>query len=241
MDSYKFRHGISKSQLSLRKILQIIASHPSKENEFSSIPPIIDFQETKGLAFDLNMELFPWPDESDSFSASSTTAAGGGGKGLSHDTADGELPRDFAAQSSSEGECDPNTIQAPEKESEAEIQQSVGENVNEEEFSDGGIKSAAAAAMIDADDEEGKRKRKRDCFSLLIEAAEMINCDSIDKEEKISSQSESLAAAAEVLPVARSKRRRSQVLPSRYRDSVIEPWKRRPRTVVSSKRGKFNK
>lgn len=230
MDSCQYRRGFSKSQFSLHKILRIISSYPSKENESSSIPQINDFQETKGLAFDLNTELFPWPDESDSFSASSTTAAGGGGgKGLSHDTADGEFRRDFAAQSSSEGECDPNTIQAAEKESEAEIHQSVGENVNEEEFTDGGIKSAAAVE----NDDEGKRKS--DCFSLLIAAAEMINCDSIDQEEKLSFQSanehsKSPPPAVDVLTAARSKRRRSKVIPSRYRDSVIEPWKRRPRT-----------
>ncbi|KAJ4979114.1 hypothetical protein NE237_009894 [Protea cynaroides] len=43
----------------------------------------------------------------------------------------------------------------------------------------------------------------------------------------------------DISPVVRSKRGRNQVLPSRYRDSVLEPWKRLPRqrsTRVSTKR-----
>ncbi|CAA6660732.1 unnamed protein product [Spirodela intermedia] len=101
----------------------------------------------------------------------------------------------------------------------------------------------------------GKEKRCRrgdeGYLGLLLEAVrqvsgELFGIDEVEEEEaedepggKPGSAGKSekeegtcfpgaVAAAAALGPVVRSKRGRSQVLPSRYRDSVLEPWRKQP-------------
>ncbi|WCJ41713.1 hypothetical protein M5689_022563 [Euphorbia peplus] len=217
VNPYQFRHGFSKSQSCLHKILQIIASYPSQELKSSSIPQNIEFEEKKDQGIDLNTQLFSWPedrDESDNFSAGSTTAAAYGGAGGG----------DFE-KSSSEGECDPiqNAIQTKGSEKSEELNEGV---------SHGGFTAAVTAEVAEVEGGE----RRPNCFSILIEAAEMANEESggDDGGDEVAVTAEVAVAVEEV--VVRSKRGRSHVLPSRYRDSVIEPVKRR-----QLKRGKFNK
>ncbi|XVF69098.1 hypothetical protein PTKIN_Ptkin11bG0053200 [Pterospermum kingtungense] len=89
-------------------------------------------------------------------------------------------------------------------------------------------------------------------LDLLIEAAEMISekdycANEKDKEVETSGGSmkrnkdssvnvveEGFEEIEDVSPVVRSKRGRSQVLPHRFRDSVLEPWKKRPQTQRST-------
>ncbi|KAE8733071.1 putative HhH-GPD base excision DNA repair family protein [Hibiscus syriacus] len=72
--------------------------------------------------------------------------------------------------------------------------------------------------------------RLKDSLNLLIEAAEMISGGDYSADEK-----------DEGSQVVRSKRGRCQVLPHRFRDSVLEPWKKRPQrsaAMASTKRRK---
>ncbi|GMI88994.1 hypothetical protein HRI_002568700 [Hibiscus trionum] len=78
---------------------------------------------------------------------------------------------------------------------------------------------------------EGKTAATRfnDSLDLLIEAAEMISGKGKEIEDDVS-------------PVVRSKRGRCQVLPQRFRDSILEPWKKkrpqRSAAMVSDKKRK---
>ncbi|KAE8732633.1 putative HhH-GPD base excision DNA repair family protein [Hibiscus syriacus] len=70
-----------------------------------------------------------------------------------------------------------------------------------------------------------------DSLDLLIEAAKVISGRgySVNEEETDGS------------PVVRSKRGRFQVLPRRFRDSVMEPWKKRPQrsaAIVKKRRSR---
>ncbi|XP_015579835.2 uncharacterized protein LOC8267019 [Ricinus communis] len=246
--SSNIRHGFSKSQLCLQKILQIIASYPPRHASAQSSSD--HFDENRVLGIDLNMELCPWPEadpqESESLSASSVV--------VDNNNNNKVISSDSAEKSSSEGECDP-VIQQIRKESETtnlEIQEAAKhgheqENENEKQQD-----------FLDCDDGRANRvlsfqenRKSNDCLSLLIQAAEMVSGNLQD----INPTSQAVRHGGAISPVARSKRGRSHVLPSRYRDSVfLEPWKRLPRPqklaaaaaatpplpMVSAKRGKLN-
>ncbi|KAJ4827361.1 hypothetical protein Tsubulata_014952 [Turnera subulata] len=109
-----------------------------------------------------------------------------------------------------------------------------------------------------------RHKKSNDSLALLIEAAEIVSGNNMGEDEEMERPDDSDKAAKngsasspnkrsgkcslvadlygrgsddEMSPVVRSKRGRSQVLPSRYRDSVLlEPWKRPPAAAVVSKR-----
>ncbi|CAK7329290.1 unnamed protein product [Dovyalis caffra] len=134
MSNTTTRHGFSKSQMCLHKILHIINSYPPQEisKETSLNREILEFEENRGIGIDLNMGLSPaWseagdhenqsPDSSCLLSACSFVE-----KGLKNDSSIEVFTADRS--SISEGECcvkavgdkfgsDPPTIQATGEES----------------------------------------------------------------------------------------------------------------------------
>uniref|UniRef100_A0A5B6YKT9 Uncharacterized protein n=1 Tax=Davidia involucrata TaxID=16924 RepID=A0A5B6YKT9_DAVIN len=123
----------------------------------------------------------------------------------------------------------------------------VSEETKGEE--DGKIKSQEDNEHVE------EESRSEGCLGLLIEAAKLISGDFDDDEpvpEKPRTETDSTSRRSkrshcwmmedlygefeDVSPVVRSKRGRSQVLPYRYRDSVLEPLTRQKSTKVSTKR-----
>ncbi|KAI5577708.1 hypothetical protein BDE02_09G132500 [Populus trichocarpa] len=288
------RHGFSKSQTCLQKILHIITSYPPQEisKEASLNGEILGFEENRGTGIDLNMGLSPaWSEANDHEnqspeSSSLLSASSFAEKGLKNDSSTEVFTAD---KSSSEGECclkvvgdqfgrDSPTIQATGEESQVvdETTIDISKTTNFKHLANE-IKSKIEVINDDQEmakvkEEETKKvpvkvvepchgeknETNKDCLDLLIEAAEMVSGNSEDKESDSDKQEETKRSRKCSLvvdlyedntssPVIRSKRRRNQVLPHRYRDSsvLLEPWKRLPKpqkaettaaTVVSKKR-----
>ncbi|KAJ6346332.1 hypothetical protein OIU78_008879 [Salix suchowensis] len=243
-----------------KRSLHIITSYPPQEisKEASLNGEILEFEENRGIDIDLNMGLSPaWseandhenhsPESSSLLSASSFVE-----KGLKNDSSMEVLTAD---KSSSEGECclkvvgdqfgrDSPTIQA------------TGEEPQRWPRSKKKKRRKNQSKWSHAT--EKRTKTNKDCLDLLIEAAGMVSGNSEDKESDSDKHEETKRSRKCSLvvdlyedntssPAVRSKRRRSQVLPHRYRDSsvLLEPWKRMPKpqkaettaaTAVSKKR-----
>lgn len=106
-----------------------------------------------------------------------------------------------------------------------------------------------AAKLISGDfgDNESDSGKKKLSGELETQQDRVVEKRKSSKRKKKNSESVSMVDWLEELedtsPVVRSKRGRSQVLPTRYRDSVLDPWKPLPRpqkpstaTAVSKKR-----
>lgn len=217
-------HGrsCSKAQACLQKILHIISTIP---------PPCQNIPNPfKKGAFDIDLNLrlgsFLNDDESEEKSES-----------LAENSFVGKNP---------DGE-EEETEEIQEKTATAtatDVSSDVTEMQKSDEFktgTDGQVKTAAAFT---------------DSLDLLIEAAEMISdrdyCVSEkDKEVEeveesggsmkrnkddtsVNVEEEGLGEFEDISPVVRSKRGRSQVLPHRFRDSVLEPWKKRPQRSAAA-------
>nr|XP_048323794.1 uncharacterized protein LOC125420776 [Ziziphus jujuba var. spinosa] len=83
----------------------------------------------------------------------------------------------------------------------------------------------------------------RDCLDLLVEAAKLISGNNTEDAEESNKKKKrrkeedwmvTKGLYGEGSAVVRSKRGRSQTLPSRLRDSVLEPWIRLPRPPLRS-------
>ncbi|KAJ6410047.1 hypothetical protein OIU84_009529 [Salix udensis] len=262
------RHGFSKSQMCLQKILHIITSYPPQEisKEASLNGEILEFEENRGIDIDLNMGLSPaW--------------------GLKNDSSMEVLTAD---KSSSEGECclkvvgdqfgrDSPTIQATGEEPQVvddtaieiskttnfkhpanEINCKIEVTNDDQEMAKVKVEETKKEPVKVEPCHGEKNKTNKDCLDLLIEAAGMVSGNSEDKESDSDKHEETKRSRKCSLvvdlyedntssPAVRSKRRRSQVLPHRYRDSsvLLEPWKRMPKpqkaettaaTAVSKKR-----
>ncbi|KAK8582232.1 hypothetical protein V6N13_145214 [Hibiscus sabdariffa] len=218
----RYGRSRSKAQACLEKILHLISTVPppceNNSNPFKK----------RGFDIDLNLRLGSFLDDGDG--------------------EESEEKSDCLAESSFiEGKTD--TATATDASSDVTDIQKI------EEFksgTDGEVKTAAAF---------------NDSLDLLIEAAEMLayrdyymngkekvkekEVEEVeksggggsmerDKDSSVNVEEEWLDRAAAVV---RSKRGRSQVLPLRYRDSVLEPWMKRPQrstaaAVVSKKKRK---
>ncbi|KAK8641377.1 hypothetical protein V6N13_010785 [Hibiscus sabdariffa] len=206
----------SKAQACLEKILHLISTVPSP-CENNSIP----FNK-RGFDIDLNLRLGSFFD-------------------------DGEEKSDCVADNSFiEDKTGTATATATPTDASSDVTDV------QKSSTDGDVKTAAAF---------------NDSLGLLIEAAEMIayrdycmnngkekeveeveksgGGGSMEREKDLSVNVEDEGFEDTTPPVVRSKRGRSQVLPLRYRDSVLEPWMKRPQTqrstaaaVVSKKKRK---
>ncbi|KAJ0083859.1 hypothetical protein Patl1_30493 [Pistacia atlantica] len=206
-------HPCSKAQASLNKILHIISSVPLPSSN------------TRGFDIDLNKCLVgPFWESRDSESLDLSACSFVGKQIQSEKTTDG---------SSSDITNLPETTTT-------EVDQESKRIIKQEDDEDG-----VQTGPFRGKESQNGSYNNNDCLGLLIEAAELISrteceCPSPDKEltqhlnntESTTSASKRVTVDVEdTSPVVRSKRGRSQMLPSRYRDSVLllEPCKRRRR------------
>jgi len=278
------RHGCSKAQMCLNKILSIISTVPPYETpKIRDEEPKVDGN-NRGVGVDLNLRLgsFVGAQESESQAENGNlSACSFVGKAAETDQSDsvaestGVLPA--VLEKSSEGECDPKEEPA---QAVADKAQEVSEITNqrvesseideeetkkleeeEEEEEEGGddngeVKTSAL--------EKGRENESNDYLGLLVQAARLISGNFGDDEadsgepsqekELSGTRNESSKSGSkrkknkkswrvvdwlgeveeDTSPVVRSKRGRTQVLPTRYRDSVLEPWKPLSRPQRSS-------
>lgn len=288
--STRVRHGYSKAQMCLNKILGIISSIPPPETPKESQ----DFEtkesennNNRGVGIDLNLRLGPLvesEEEEESLAEngnnlSACSVVVGKVSAESTDSVAESAPAvhvdhvvTVAAEKSSESECDPKEKLAAEKAvevSEITTQQRVEES---SEIDDDEEEEVVVVKTVAFKREENENK-STDCLGLLVEAARLISGNFEEEEEddespshhhhhrgkKLSSElglglglekskrkrkrnsrkNSSGGGTVEdwmedTSPVVKSKRGRNQVLPTRYRDSVLEPWKPLPRPLKSS-------
>ena len=285
--STRVRHGYSKAQMCLNKILGIISSIPPPETPKESQ----DFEtkesennNNRGVGIDLNLRLGPLvesEEEEESLAEngnnlSACSVVVGKVSAESTDSVAESAPAvhvdhvvTVAAEKSSESECDPKEKLAAEKAvevSEITTQQRV--EVSSEIDDDDEVVVVKTVAFK----REENENKSTDCLGLLVEAARLISGNFEEEEEddespshhhhrgkKLSSElglglekskrkrkrkrnsrkNSSGGGTVEdwmedTSPVVKSKRGRNQVLPTRYRDSVLEPWKPLPRPLKSS-------
>lgn len=286
--STRVRHGYSKAQMCLNKILGIISSIPPPETPKESQ----DFEtkesennNNRGVGIDLNLRLGPLvesEEEEESLAEngnnlSACSVVVGKVSAESTDSVAESAPAvhvdhvvTVAAEKSSESECDPKEKLAAEKAvevSEITTQQRVEES---SEIDDDDDEEVVVVKTVAFKREENENK-STDCLGLLVEAARLISGNFEEEEEddespshhhhrgkklsselglglekskrkrkrKRNSRKNSSGGTVEdwmedTSPVVKSKRGRNQVLPTRYRDSVLEPWKPLPRPLKSS-------
>ncbi|XWS73960.1 hypothetical protein CRYUN_Cryun02cG0174400 [Craigia yunnanensis] len=216
------RHGrsCSKAQACLEKILHIISTRPPPcENNPHPF-------KKRGFDIDLNIRLGSFFDDDESEEKSQS---------LAENSFVGKNP-DVEQEEEAE-EIQEKTASA------TDVSSDVTEIQKSDDFksgSDGEIKTAATF---------------NDSLDLLIEAAEIISdrdyClneknKEVEEVEKsggsikmnevslVNVGEEGFEEFEDISPVVRSKRGRSQVLPHRFRDSVLEPWKKRPQRSTAA-------
>ncbi|XP_039125676.1 uncharacterized protein LOC120261760 [Dioscorea cayenensis subsp. rotundata] len=239
-------------------MMKIIAIITTVGHQLSQSIAVTDPEEQRsnckrGLDIDLNLRLGPWPDDE----IGSVDGGGGGATGCSGIVDVSDAPAESSVMSSSEkkppsvvgsisgegltadkssqGECNPEGRTKMKKAEEVGREYSEITNIQAEEG--------------------GKRRRSEGYLDVLVEAVRQVSgffSDEEEEEEEEEKEDETRAeeaAAAESRkkrgldleeecgPVVRSKRGRNQALPSRYRDSVLEPWGKLPTVTRCSKSG----
>ncbi|KAL5763830.1 hypothetical protein ACOSQ2_016424 [Xanthoceras sorbifolium] len=218
------RHGYSKAQACLKKILEIISSieeapvrNPSLKSQVGGFSC-----GKKGFDIDLNLSLVPGPFwESGEYSTESLVENG-----------------DLSA----------SNFVCKEEEEEEEKTTEVCSVITKEEEEEEDVKTVACGG------EEEQERGSTDCLGLLIAAAELISRTesgsasgdkqvmmmSHDDDEIIKNNKknwrvdEDQDTSAELVRAKRDRRRRSQILPHRYRDSVLlQPWKRLKTAIIN--------
>ncbi|KAJ9173658.1 hypothetical protein P3X46_016772 [Hevea brasiliensis] len=217
--------------------LQTIASCPPRETDGDSSlnHEVVEFRENKGLGIDSNVEFCPEAEASEVLSAASSIGDHSGTDSLTTE-AIGKESRSSKVSEAIYLEAKYVNEQKKDKGKGKEKQESL-------DADDGGVKTEPPF-------QEGEEKHKFSGLILLSEAVEMqkLKAPTNVKESdaavaakgkrsiKSSSSKRSSESSGEdclhgdledTSPVVRSKRGRSQVLPSRYRDSIVlTPWKR---------------
>lgn len=228
--------GFSTAQMCLKRILEIISSiePPTRpcyrgleSEEKEEDEGLNDDANGGGFGDDLNLRLVPSPSEVEESDQSK----------------------------SSQGECKPKDevgnvvhgiVEVAEDGEELELELKH----EDEEGEDEGPRNAEFGTKTSP----FKRKATydgSDCLGLLLEAARLISGNTEDdksddcgeesgsgskKENRKENSSWMVMGLYRESPVVRSKRGRNQALPSRLRDSVLEPWKRLPRSQRSKQR-----
>ncbi|KAJ7947937.1 coiled-coil domain-containing protein 96-like [Quillaja saponaria] len=259
--STNIRHGYSKAQICLLKILHTITSIPPLDSSIQQA-----CLSSRGIGFDLNLRVGPVSEtgESESFAENGIDGS------VIETKIDGE-----EVEAVREKSVEVSEVTNPQVES-----FNIDENgADHEEVQFGGQSNVKEenGKGVEGDSDNGIEtvpfeRKGLDCnnsFDLLIEAARLISGkDESDSEGpteletgrttqdqgteilegRVSKRKQSWMAVdlygdlEDTSPIVKSKRGRSQVLPYRYRDSVLEPWKRsgRPQrpssTTVHSKR-----
>ncbi|KAF5727509.1 hypothetical protein HS088_TW22G01202 [Tripterygium wilfordii] len=258
------RHGCSKAQMCLLKILHVISSYPPCEASTETVVShgIEEFEGRTGLGVDLNARFGSWPENDQE--SESTECSFVENKALESDEKVKDCVQVLTGEKSSEYEVEESRIaeERSVKICEIENNESDVKNKNDVEAKDGKELKGRGGGDCDSDGATGdkmtsfqaKERRNRDYLSMLVEAAQLISRHDGEGEsdsEKLSQPSTELDETESVSrvgskrsrycvvdwdgsglddtsPVVRSRRGRSQVLPSRLRDSILEPWKRLP-------------
>ncbi|XVF46854.1 hypothetical protein PTKIN_Ptkin03bG0061400 [Pterospermum kingtungense] len=218
----------SKAQACLEKILRIISTIPPPCEDNNNPNPF----KKRGFDIDLNIRLGSFVDDDDDADVDVETSGEVKSESLAENSFVGKNP---------DGEEEEEIIQEKTA-TVTDASSDVTEMAKSDDFksggSDGETKTAAAAAA------------SSDSLHLLIEAAEMISvrdCYLNEKNKGVEKSGggsmkrnvnvvgeEGFEEIEDISPVVRSTRGRSQVLPHRFRDSVLEPWKKRPQTQRST-------
>ncbi|KAH7680582.1 Histone-lysine N-methyltransferase protein [Dioscorea alata] len=250
----------STTYTAMMKIIAIITTvgHPPSQSIVVTDPEEQRSNCKRGLDIDLNLRLGPWPDDE----IGSGDGGGGGATGCSGIVDVSDAPAEssvmsssvkkppsavgsisgegLTADKSSQGECNPEGRTKMKKAEEVGREYSEITNIQAEEG--------------------GKRRRSEGYLDVLVEAVRQVSGffsdeeeeeeedeeEEEEKEEEARAEEEAAAAAEsrkkrgldleeECGPVVRSKRGRNQALPSRYRDSVLEPWGKLPTVTRCSK------
>lgn len=249
------RHGFSKSQTCLQKILHIITSYPPQEisKEASLNGEILGFEENRGTGIDLNMGLSPaWSEANDHEnqspeSSSLLSASSFAEKGLKNDSSTEVFTAD---KSSSEGECclkvvgdqfgrDSPTIQATGEESQVvdETTIDISKTTNFKHLANE-IKSKIE--VINGDQEMAKVKEE-ETKKVPVKAVEPCHGEKnetnkdcldllIEAAEMVSGNSEDKESDSDKQEVTKRSRKCSLVV-DLYEDNTSSP-------VVRSKRGR---
>ncbi|XVF19779.1 hypothetical protein REPUB_Repub11eG0140300 [Reevesia pubescens] len=215
----RYERSCSKAQACLQKILHLISTiPPSSENNPNP-------SKKRGFDIDLNLRLGSLVDDDESEEKSESLAENSF-VGKNPDLEEEEIEEKTGTATATATDVSSDVT---------EIQKS--EEFKSGTSTDGEVKKAAAY---------------NDSLDLLIEAAEMISdrdycLNEKDKEVEDVEKSESGSSLKrntnkkdrlviinnvgeegfeDTSPVVRSKRGRSQVLPHRFRDSILEPWKK---------------
>lgn len=214
--------GHSKAQTCFFKILHIISSTPPTKQQ-----PSLCNNTTKGIAIDLNLRF------SESESSKSENNDNNNNEGSQEQDDEEEEGEDFA---------DKSILEVSEKFDNNDEEGNENENAETASFGGG----------------DNSNNNNNNCLDLLIEAARVLS----EKDEESDSEGggESMTrrekrkerwvvvdlyggvvAERETEPVVRSKRGRNQVLPYRFRDSVVEPLKRATRSQRTSSTTQLSK
>lgn len=202
----------SKTQMCLFKILHTISSIPPPKEDSSPI-------NNRGVGIDLNQELC---------------------------SVEQSVELEPEASATDQGNISSNNQEGGEKSEEGVREESMETKVQSFEADNNGVGGETAPFA--------ERGQDGNCLDLLIEAARVL-ADESEEEGQLGGAESRVSEEGRVVkkkqkerwgvvmdlygdvledrePVVRSKRGRSQALPQRFRDSVVEPLKRRRRTVV---------
>nr|XP_009767640.1 PREDICTED: uncharacterized protein LOC104218762 [Nicotiana sylvestris] len=247
------QRGCSKAQNCLLKILRTISTVPPQNS--SAVPTSLcseklnqlEFDAKRGcneISIDLNIGFNVPPEMEESDSASPVDGGWISGQSTTSTTA-GDIFADekspFAADCSGvltvDGEC--------EKSCKSEIC-GIDAMIKEEIIGNFQLESNGVCETSKEQDEIGELKEEQGFMGLLIEAATLIFGDfknENSKSENSREKTEDVAARKQrkrrnecTDPVVRSKRGRIQVLPNKYKDSILEPFSRIRSTIFSNRR-----
>lgn len=247
------RHGYSKSQMCLFKILHIISSVSPCQNSKEVFLSCGDDNHklgsfaSRGIGIDLNLSSAAADNEESEYLGSESVA---------------EAVREKSVEVSEVTNVQVVSFDNGYDREETKFEESISVDGEEEnrKCHEGGMETAPF---------EGKRHENNNCLDLLIEAAKVISENSAQEDSNFEEPSVNRGLSNDLItnhmeparkrnqncmvvdlyselndmsPVVKSKRGRSQALPFRFRDSVVEPLKRSARpqrqssTATSGKR-----
>ncbi|KAF9598703.1 hypothetical protein IFM89_029953 [Coptis chinensis] len=242
-------HGRSKAQMCLKKIIDFISSEKIKvhDKQVEEEVKVVSYGK-RGCGIDLNLRLGPCLELLNNKGLSACS-------GVGEDDVEKVCDEIFTTNNntcttattstivdkSSEGEYDPQeeeervVVLVDSQTGEIESSAITNNNPSEIEIQE----TQEQVKLLEVEEEESKLSRKKEGYlDLLVEAARLIsgNFENVDEEMKVETKVgnddeknwmlECYDDFEDISPVVRSKRGRTQVLPYRYRDSVLEPWKR---------------
>lgn len=260
----EFRHGRSKAQISLTKILLAISSFPPTETSNQNEESVSGERnpgnrallcEDRGFDIDLNIRLGPPPEVHEILppSTAAEVVAENGGEVCEISVVEKTDSPEVTEKNCSEGEESgiaeerefvPNSGIDSIGDSEETVEAEQRKSEKQEEVNgEGGLDLLIEAAeLISGNFKNGESEPDKPSRNEELPDTEPANTEATAKRMKQSDfwTAEELYGNFEDLsPVVRSKRGRNQVLPYKYRDSFLEPLKpvtRQRSAAVPSKR-----